>query len=95
MTTVLIYHRVADYDAWKLAYDRVAAGPLGSHTRSWRIWRGQDDPNLVVLEETYVSREVAEAALNNPQLPEVLVQAGVDVSSIRIEYVDEVASGAH
>ena len=52
MTTVLISHRVADFDAWKLAYDRVVAGPLGSATRSYRIWRGQDDPQLVILEET-------------------------------------------
>ena len=58
MTTVLIYHRVADYDTWRLAYDRIAAGPLGSDTRSFRIWRGQDDPNLVVIEEMYDSRDV-------------------------------------
>ena len=29
--------------------------------RSYRVWRGQDDPNLVVITETFDSREVAEA----------------------------------
>ena len=27
MTTVLISHRVADYDAWRAIYDEVTAGP--------------------------------------------------------------------
>ncbi len=95
MTTVLIYHRVADYDAWKAAYDRIAAGPLGSDTHSYRIWRGQDDPQLVIIEETYDSREIAEAALNDPDLPAEIAGAGVDMSSIRIDYLDEAASGTH
>lgn len=95
MTTVLIYHRVADYDRWRLAYDRIAAGPLGSDTRSFRIWRGQDDPNLVIIEEMYDSRDVAEAALNHPELPAEIANAGVEMSSIRIDYLDEVASGPH
>lgn len=95
MTTVLIYHRVADFDAWKVEYDRVTAGPLGSDIRSWRIWRGQDDPHLAIVEETYDSREAAEAAFDNPAVVDEIVKAGVDMSSVRIEYLDEVASGAH
>ena len=96
MTTVLISHRVADYDGWKAVYDEVVAGPLGSDVRSYRIWwRGQDDPNLVIIEETYESRDVAEAAFANPALPDVIAGAGVDMASMRIDYVDEVASGAH
>jgi hypothetical protein len=93
MTTVLIHHRVADYETWKPEYDRVGGGPLGADIRSHRIWRGQDDPQLVIIEETYESREIAEATLNNPALPAELVKAGVDMSSVRIDYVDEVESG--
>jgi quinol monooxygenase YgiN len=57
--------------------------------------RGQDDPNLVIVEETYDSREVAQAALNHPELPTEIEKAGVDMTSIRIDYLDEVASGTH
>ena len=53
------------------------------------------DPNLVIIEEIYDSREVAEAALNHPELPAEIANAGVEMSSIRIDYLDEVASGAH
>jgi hypothetical protein len=92
---VLIHHRVADYDVWKREYDRILAGPLASDVRSYRIWRGLDDPNLVILCETYDSREVAEAAFANPDLPPEIAKAGVDMSSMRIEFLDEVASGTH
>jgi len=53
MTTVMIHHRVADYDRWKIEYDRIFEGPLSAAVTSYRIWRGQDDPGLVILEETY------------------------------------------
>ena len=95
MITVLIYHRVADYHAWQAEYDRILTGPLASDVRSYQVWRGQDDPNLVILAETYESREVAEAAFANPALPEVISNAGVDMSSMQVHYLDEVASGTH
>jgi hypothetical protein len=90
MTTLLIHHRVAIYDTWRPAYDRVHGGPLGSAGRSSRIWRGQDDPNLVVIEEVYDSREAAEATMNNPDLPAEIAKAGVDMSSVRVVYLEEV-----
>jgi len=95
MTTVMIHHRVADYDRWKIEYDRIFEGPLSAAVTSYRIWRGQDDPGLVILEETYESREAAEGALNNPNLLPELVTAGVEMSSVRIDYVDELESGSH
>jgi hypothetical protein len=95
MTTVLIHHRVSDYGVWKREYDRILGSPLGSSVRSHQIWRGQDDPNLVVLTETYDSREAAEAALNNPLLPDEIAKAGVDMSSMRIDYLDAAPPGDH
>lgn len=94
MTTVLIYHRVADYDAWKTVYDEVDAGPLASDVRSYRIWRGHDDPNLVVIAETFDS-QIAESTLTNPALGAAIANAGVDMSSMRIDYLDEVAFSTH
>jgi hypothetical protein len=94
-TIVLVHHRVADYDAWQAAYDRVLAGPLAGDVRFSRVWRGLDDPNLVVVAETYPSREAAEAALGNPELPEVMAQAGVEMASMRIDYLYEVAAIEH
>ena len=53
MTTILVRCRVADYESWRQSYEQFFASPLGSHVRSAQIWRGQDDPNVVVLAETY------------------------------------------
>jgi hypothetical protein len=60
MTTVICICRVADYDAFRPGYDK-ARELFAAPTRSWRLCRGQDDPNLVLIEETFDSRETAEA----------------------------------
>ncbi len=91
MITVLVNHRVADYDDWKAAYERIDVGPLASDVRSYRIWRDLDDPNLVILAETYESREIAEAAFAHPELAEEIVKAGVDTASMELHFLEEVA----
>ena len=88
MVTVMIHHRVADYEAWRPVYDRVTAGPMGLRVRSHRIWRGLDDPNLVVVVETYDSREDAEWSVAHPDLPAALAEGGVDIDSVRLDYLD-------
>ena len=93
MTTVFIHHRVADYDTWRPEFDRAVAADWSSGLRAYRVWRGQDDPNLVIVANTVDSREAADAIMNNAALREAMVRGGVIESSVRIEYVDEVASG--
>ena len=92
MTTILVRCRVADYESWRHSYEQFFASPLGSHVRSARIWRGQDDPNVVVLAETYDSREVAEADATNPAMEEAMVRDGVDLASVSMDYLDNVGS---
>ncbi len=92
MITVLVNHRVADYEEWKAAYDRIDAGPLASDVRSYRIWRGLDDPNLVILAETFESREIAETVFAHPDLAAEIGKSGVDMDSMEIHFLEEVAS---
>jgi hypothetical protein len=82
VTTAFVYHRVADYDAWRQVFDEVVTSPH-------RVWRGQDDRNLVIVCETYDSRDAAEAAFGDPTM-QAMARAGVDASSLLIEYLDEV-----
>jgi hypothetical protein len=93
VTTVLCTCRVADYDAFRPGYDR--AMNAIPDIRSYRLWRGQDDPNLVVIEETFDSRGIAEAIWTSPETMAAMAADGIDMSSLRIEYLDEVDSGAH
>jgi quinol monooxygenase YgiN len=93
MTTVLIDHRVADYDAWRPHFDRAMEAEWTRPVGSYRVLRGQDDPNRVLVLQTFDSREAAEALVNDPTLREAMGRAGVDASSVQVEYLDEVGSG--
>jgi quinol monooxygenase YgiN len=95
LITALIYHRVADYDLWRAAYQRVLESPAAADVRSYEVWRGLDDPNLVILAETYESREAADAAFAHPELPAALADAGVDTTSMQVHYLESVLSGTH
>jgi hypothetical protein len=91
MTTVLCRCRVADYDAWRPGYDHALKVTPG--IRSYRIWRGQDDPNLVFVEETFDSRDEAQAIWTSPETEAAMVADGIDMATVTIEYFDEVGSG--
>ena len=94
MTTVLIHHRVADYNTWRPEYDRAMTADWSKDIRAHRVWRGQDDPNLVIVASTFDSRQAAEAVMGNATLREAMGRGGVIESAVRIDYVDEVAFGS-
>jgi quinol monooxygenase YgiN len=91
MTTVLCRCRVADYDAWRPGYDHALQVTPG--LRTYRVWRGQDDPNLIVVEETFESREHAQAAWTSPETETGMIADGIDMSTVSIEYFDQVGAG--
>jgi hypothetical protein len=91
MTTVLARFRVADYDSFRPGYDRALAA-IGE-IRSYGVWRGQDDPNVVVITETFDAREVAEAIWTSQETRTAMESDGIDMASLQIDYLDEVDSG--
>ena len=92
MTTLLVTHRVADYNTWRPEFDKAVRADWAKEIRSYRVWRGEDDPNLVIVANTFASRQAAEAMVSNPALREAMGRGGVDASSVHIDYLDEVAS---
>jgi hypothetical protein len=91
MITVLLLCRVADYDTWRPRYDDSV--DMFDQVLTSQVLRGQDDPNLVVVIETFESREIAETLLNDPAVEEAMIADGVDLSSVRVEYLDDVGAG--
>ena len=91
MPTVLCHCRVADYDAWRRGYDHALKVTPG--VRSFRAWRAQDDPNLVMVEETFDTREQAQVAWTSAETQAAMEADGIDMSSVWVEYFDEVSSG--
>ena len=92
MTTLLIHHRVADYDAWKAVYDSVEDMQRDGGVRSHRVWRSSDDPNMVVVEHEFDSREAAKEFMDRSDLAEAMARSGVDKSSMQAEILDEAAT---
>lgn len=88
MVTLLVRCRVADYDFWRPRYDTAVARDKGLGLRSSQVWRSQDDPNLVVVMETYESRESAEALMNDPAVHAEMVADGVDLASAQVDFLD-------
>ena len=90
MTTVLCHCRVADYDAWRRGYDYAVKVTPG--VRTFRAWRAQDDPSLVMVEETFDGRGQAQAAWRSAEAQAAMEADGIDMSSVWMDYFDEVDS---
>jgi hypothetical protein len=92
MTTMIVDHRVEDYDAWRPHFDRSWTQDWTKDVRSCQVWRDGDDPNHIFVANTLDSR-AAEALAGNPQLLEAMAEGGVIPDSVRIAYVEEVGAG--
>jgi quinol monooxygenase YgiN len=90
MTTLLFRCRVPDFDSWLPKYE-AAVRPI-PEILSYRVWHGQDDPNSIVIMETYDSREFAEQLLASPEMQAEMAAHDVDLASIQVEWLDEAAS---
>jgi hypothetical protein len=63
MFTLQIEHGIKDFDMWKAAFDRDPADRKGSGVVAHRIGRPVDDPQYVVVELDFGSRDEAEGFL--------------------------------
>jgi quinol monooxygenase YgiN len=89
-TTVLCHFKVADYDAWRRGYDYAVQVTPG--LRSFRALRAQDDPSLIMVEETFDTREAAQAAWTSAETQAAMEADGIDMSSVWVDYFDEAGS---
>jgi heme-degrading monooxygenase HmoA len=90
---MLVDHRVADFDAWKQVYDGFRDGQREGGVRFHQVLRDPNDLKRVVVTHVFDSREAGEAFAESAELREAMGRAGVDASSVSIEYLDEVDAG--
>lgn len=64
MYVLKIEYPVADYDAWKAAFDRDALDREGSGVMRYRILRPTDDPNYVLIDLDFDDAGEARAYLD-------------------------------
>jgi quinol monooxygenase YgiN len=93
-TIALVRHRVADFDAWKTAYDEFAPIQAEHGVLGHQVLRSSEDPNDVVVTHSFDSREAAKGFFAIPELKAAMSQAGVNADSVEISYFDEVESGS-
>ena len=89
-TVALAHHRVDDFDAWKSVYDSFAPVQKERGVLERHVWRSQEDPHLVAVVHTFESPPEAKAFFGAPELAETMAKAGIDASSVRVEYLDEI-----
>lgn len=90
MTTTLVVHRVADYDAWRAVYDDFAGAQQTGGVTEQEVFRSEDDPNLVIVRHDFADRATADAFFAGAELKDAMGRAGVDESSLHIYYTERV-----
>lgn len=77
MIRLFVRHNVADYSAWRKAYDDFdpERGPLG--VIGHKVFQSVDDPNDVTVWHDFESTEKAKAFASSERLRDVMQKAGV------------------
>jgi hypothetical protein len=64
MPILRIEHQVASFDGWKQAFDSDPVDRKRSGVRRYRVLRSLDDPNYVMIDLEFDTKEQAESLLN-------------------------------
>jgi quinol monooxygenase YgiN len=76
--TLVVHHRVADYDAWKPVFDEHELVRRSYGEIEHRIYRDIHDPNRVIVHNDFPSEDAARSFMHDPSLKEVMARAGVE-----------------
>jgi len=91
MISVLIHHEVADYVAWKAAFDSAIDWRHKNGERGCRIFRSVGNVNDVTLFFEWESLEKARAFIASDELKAKMATAGVK-GPPRVDFLTEVHS---
>ncbi len=88
MTTAIVLHRVADYEAWRPVYDALDDTRDAAGVTHQEVLRSQDDADFVIVRHDFASRAAADAFFGGADLKQAMTEAGVDVSTLQIHIAD-------
>ena len=86
MVRMFARHQVADYDAWRKAYDTFDRESLG--VRQHAVYRSVTDPNEITVWHDFEDRATAESFASSDDLKAAMTEAGV-VSAPNIWITDK------
>ena len=77
MGTLMIHHRVRNYEAWRPAYDAHEPMRNSADLTSGRVFRATDDPNDLVILFDMADRQKAQDFVASDDLKTAMQGAGV------------------
>ncbi len=77
MTVVVMRHRVERYDVWRAVHDAEHATREANGARSTRVFRGDSDPNELLVVFEWDAYERARLFVRSEDLNDALVRGGV------------------
>jgi quinol monooxygenase YgiN len=89
MVHVLVRHKVADYNRWKLAFDSHLNTRRRAGETAFRVFHAVDNPREVVLFFDWESIEQARKFMGSDELRKAMQQAGVE-GSPDVQYIEDV-----
>ncbi|MGE5335974.1 MAG: antibiotic biosynthesis monooxygenase [Nitrososphaerota archaeon] len=78
MATLVIHHKVRDYDAWKAVFDDNEPLRRDHGATEHRVYRDAGDPNRVVIHTDFPSLEAAKGFMGDAALKAAMERAGVE-----------------
>jgi hypothetical protein len=88
-TITFLRHRVAHYAAWRRVYDSVADMQRQGGVTEGAVYSAAGDPNDVLVMHRFSSSDEAHSLMENPDLRQAMADAGVDPSSLRVEFYEQ------
>jgi hypothetical protein len=89
MATVYVLHRVEDYGKWREVYDSVVEIQKTGGVLEDAVFRAEGDPDNVLVMHRFGSLGEAHAYFENPLVADAIREAGVDATSVRLEFYEE------
>ena len=77
MATLIVKHRVANFEAWKLVFDEMQPIRARHGWKSTRVLRDATEPNLVTIINHVASLDGAKAYGGSPELRAAMAKGGV------------------
>ena len=77
MATLFVRHQVADFAAWKAAYDAFAANRRQMGVTGDGVYQTENDPNDVTVYHHFESGSAAKAFVDSEALQRAMQEAGV------------------
>jgi hypothetical protein len=78
MVRLFIRHNVADYQAWRQAYDDFGEQQRALGVKDEAVYQSIDNPNDVTVWHDFETAEEAKAAVGSDELKNAMQNAGVE-----------------